>query len=55
MLPVGFESLEDVSPHTIPAAALARSLASVGIRRGEVFTVVAGRRKRRFEIGCERP
>ena len=51
MITPGFDSLERLSADVVPRSALSRSLRSLGLRRGEVFSVSGEQGEIHFEIG----
>ena len=50
LLPTGFAMQTHVSTGSIGTRAAARSLASIGLRAGDIFTVSDGCRERHYEI-----
>ena len=51
MIAPGFDALERLSADVVPRSALSRSLSSLGLRRGEVFSVSGDQGEIHFEIG----
>ena len=51
MITPGFDALERLSADVVPRSALSRSLRSLGLRRGEVFSVSGDQGESHFEIG----
>jgi hypothetical protein len=50
MLAGGFDTTERLELASLSSALLDRSLASLGFRAGEVFSVSDGRREKHFEL-----
>ncbi|HVR30788.1 MAG TPA: hypothetical protein VMS86_14795 [Thermoanaerobaculia bacterium] len=53
IVPVGFALAEEVSRRALPARALAAPLRTLGLRAGDVVTLVAGGRAAHLEIDVD--